>query len=790
MPSRIKQNPAQDGLAVKQIVTSNNDADFLDQLVDGMRRNNHIDLLWALDKVSNDRDRDIEHMCTSNHGEFVNSVNKLDQVRNDCTGLGSEILKMVEEYQSSTDNLAGQKKNLVDSKSVRHNIDESSEALKECLEVLRLANQVHDLVGKQEHYAALRALDELQTLLRVRESTRYKVGDLIEKSIPATQRLIAEAVMNDLNTWLFQIRDVSQYIGEVAFFHTEQRRGRQKERAQANPALAQYKLNTPVELVADETEEYDVLNDEEADLKVDFTPLFEAIHIHEALGQSDRFRTDYAVTRRRQKDLIVPLSLRITDEEASDLKSLLESIAGFSIVERATMKRTENLRASVDVDELWDSMSQSAISLMSGAVNAIEDPDRLLRVTGVVSLFVQTMETLLFHSPGLNTFLMSLFEKYVHLLKRRFGHDIEEVVGTDDFMPMSIESDDHYNDIMDAVWYSPDTERSQIVYPLVLPFSQMYPMCCIDIRNFLSAVYSAPDDYVTHTSQIDDAIRDSLDELLSERIYENLTQRLSSEYPGLIVQIMTNMEHFENMCTALEVELASQRTTRSKIGPITLNATKLFKDGRERANNRIFELVNRKVSILIETAQYDWSQRQEPKEASDDMAELVRWLSNTMNSVLLGLPGEVKDHIYYDALMTASATLLELPLDPSVTLITPAALHQLELDVTHLANFVASLTPSTHTVKSFSTAIQPLVQSVALMLAGPEKADEFYDVSQRNVKYSAVDPQMGPALLDKVDRGSEVGIAGAAGESAKAASVGERMKASERFAGVFARFKD
>ncbi|KAL9082261.1 MAG: hypothetical protein Q9159_006574 [Coniocarpon cinnabarinum] len=789
MPSRIRQNPAEDGFAVRQIIASNNDGDFLDHLVEGMRSTNHNDLLWALDKLCSDRDHDIEYMCTHNAGEFVGSVNKLDKAREDCTSLGNDILNLVQSYQDSTDNLAEQKKNLVDSKNVRQNIDESAEALKECLEVLRLANQVHDLVAKQNHYAALRALDELQSLLRVRESARYKIGELIEKSIPATQKMIAEAVMSDLNTWLYRIRDVSQYIGEVAFFHTEQRRTRQRERAAADPGLAPFKLNSPLELVADETEEYDVLNDDEAELHVDFTPLFEAIHIHEALGQSDRFRSEYAVTRRRQKDLIVPLSLKIDDEEASELKTMLESIAGFAIVERETVRRTDNLRASVDVDELWDSMSQSAITMMSSAVLAIEDAEMLLKLIGVISLFVQTMETLQFFSQGLHSLLMSLFEKYIHLLKRRCADDFSEILATDDYMPMSMNSPEDYEKVMDVVWYTPEVHKDALTFPVVLPFSQMYPMCCHDVRSFLSQVYSAPEDYISRSSQIDDAIRDSLDELLGDRICEPLLQRLSSRYPGIIVQILTNLEHFESTCERLQVELGEQRTSRSRTGPIVLRATQAFRDGKEQAKRRIFELVNSKVAELIETAEYDWSTRQEPQEPSEYMTALTRWLSNTMSSVLLGIPTEVKDMIYFDALSQASSDLLELPLESSVTMVTPAALQRLSLDVTHLANFVSSLTPSSNPNRSFPTAIAPLVQSVALMLAGPEKADEFYDLNQRNVKYAAVDPQMGPQLLDKVDRGSEVGVVGVGDETAKGGAGLDRFKASERFAGVMNAFR-
>jgi hypothetical protein len=170
---------------------------------------------------------------------------------------------------------------------------------------------------------------------------------MIQSSVPATQKLIAEAVMTDLNTWLYRIRETSQFLGEVAFYHTELRRTRQKERMEANPYLRNFKLNSAIEMVFDESEEFDVLDNEE--LQVDFTPLFECLHIHEALGQRDKFRAEYAATRRRQKELLLPSSISLVEDDDSSLSSLLEGIAGFAIIERATMRRAHNLRSPVDV---------------------------------------------------------------------------------------------------------------------------------------------------------------------------------------------------------------------------------------------------------------------------------------------------------------------------------------------------------------------------------------------------------------------------------------------------------
>jgi hypothetical protein len=329
---------------------SPSDSDYLDQLIpvikDASISNRTPALMKSLSEYAEQREYEIERMCNENHQEFLTSVNKLQKVREGTVNLTSEILELNQSIQSSTEKLAEHKKALVDSRGVRQNIDEAAQALKDCLEVLRVANHVHELLGRKNHYGALRALDELQNV-HLKEVTQYKLADMIQKSVPATQKLIAEAVMNDLNTWLYRIRETSQFLGEVAFYHTELRRTRQKERMEANPYLRNFKLNSAIEMVFDESEEFDVLDNEE--LQVDFTPLFECLHIHEALGQSDKFRTEYAATRKRQKELLLPSSISLVGEDNSSLSSLLEGIAGFAIIEKATMRRAHNLRSPVEV---------------------------------------------------------------------------------------------------------------------------------------------------------------------------------------------------------------------------------------------------------------------------------------------------------------------------------------------------------------------------------------------------------------------------------------------------------
>lgn len=142
------------------------------------------------------------------------------------------------------------------------------------------------------------------------------------------------------------------------------------------------------------------------------------------------------------------------------------------------------------------------------------------------------------------------------------------------------------------------------------------------------------------------------------------------------------------------------------------------------------------------------------------MQELTRYLSNIMGSVLLGLPTEIKELIYFDALSHAATMVLvrlvlvrffddiadideqSLPLDPAVKRISPATVKNLSMDVNYLLEFVDSLNNPI-----LKENLDELAQTVALMQS--DNSDEFFDVSQRNKKYGRVDRENGVILIEK-----------------------------------------
>lgn len=154
------------------------------------------------------------------------------------------------------------------------------------------------------------------------------------------------------------------------------------------------------------------------------------------------------------------------------------------------------------------------------------------------------------------------------------------------------------------------------------------------------------------------------------------------------------------------------------------------------------------------------------------MQELTQYLSVNMESVLLGLPTEIKELVYFDALSHAATAILALSLDPAVKKISPAAVKTLANDVAHLSQFVGSLGNPI-----LDENLDELRQTVMLM--GSENAEEeFFDVAQRNRKFGKVDNMNGAVLLEKVQQGvNGVEVASPA-----------RIAAADRFAGIGSRF--
>jgi len=422
-------------------------------------------LMRALKQVKDNKAGDIEYICNRNHQDFLDSVDQLEHIRQGTVGLTGDIVKLGQSVEASTDKLAQHKKALVDFRAVQRNIEAASQAIKDCLEVLRSSNRVHELLAENKHYAALRALDELSQV-HLREAPRYNIVEIIEQSVPATQRLIADAVKKALINWLSELRDASPFAGEIAMYNTTERRARLKARALNDPAMHGVIVNSAVEAVAEEEQAEDPLNSEH--LKLDFSPLFEALYIFEALNEIETFKREYDIIRRQQMESIQPHGtvLKLNDvknlenlgkvtapdeqPEISGLQTLLELVVGFACVEKATLERTENLRNQSDVDELWDSICRELVGLVSVALEEVTDPKILLVVHEKITICLQTVESWNYPIITIGALTDLTFSKFVSTADQDLSDKLSELVKQDTYDPIMFATrEEHDRDVYD-----------------------------------------------------------------------------------------------------------------------------------------------------------------------------------------------------------------------------------------------------------------------------------------------------------------------------------------------------
>jgi hypothetical protein len=62
----------------------------------------------------------------------------------------------------------------------------------------------------------------------------------------------------------------------------------------------------------------------------------------------------------------------------------------------------------------------------------------------------------------MTSLLLTLFQKYSELLQERFSEDFSEIVSTDDYMPMPINSTEEYEKVLSVSWYTSEKSIDEL----------------------------------------------------------------------------------------------------------------------------------------------------------------------------------------------------------------------------------------------------------------------------------------------------------------------------------------
>ncbi|GAK67112.1 Rsec15 [Moesziomyces antarcticus] len=703
-----------------------------------------------------EKDSEIEAVCDANHSEFVAAVDKLLKVRSGTVTLKHRIGELNEDVQAGGTSLGNKKRQLLETQRTAANVNEAIGSLHTCLRVLDLANRVDGLIGEKKYFAALRSLQELESV-HLRAVLHHEFAKHMMDSIPQMRNQVKAAVTREMKEWLFEAREKSRTVGKLALEAIETRQKRWRVKAQRDPLLRLAKLNSAIELVANERTEHNFVDNDT--VSIDFRPLYQCIHIYDALDLREELQTSYQEDRRAQANLLLNQGLSF-DASNPAVPPLLEEMVGFFLVEHHVIQTTPaGFRAEAEVDDLWDSMCSRVVDIVSLALRDCSETKVYVAAKAAIQTFIQTLEGYSFPVAKLNALLLTLFERYAQLLRDRFSRDFQQAMRETQHQPMVVHNTDELNKVLSVCWLKPGDETllRASTFPLSLPFSQTYPLCCMDMRNLVDQYYVFSDgfSFSQNHREIDEILKKSLDELLIQQVSTGIRRSLDNTAAinlSQIAQIVVNAEHFNLACLELENLLAALRAPHGRGGKLQLDASSHFVATLRIAESKINAAFAAKLDQFLGIAEYDFAPAKAgPRVVSAWLEDTVEWLRTMMESVLVLLPGTVKAKVYAAAYAHLASSLLDKQLlgPDSAAAVNAAGLEVLQTDVDFLVRNAAE-------VQTDESCFHPIVQTLAVVRN--DKVGEYVTMLQSGKQpggawaYAAVDPRKLLNLLDRMYR--------------------------------------
>ncbi|KAJ8086836.1 Rab GTPase-binding exocyst subunit S15 [Marasmius tenuissimus] len=432
--------------------SSSENLEQLGPIIKQIHANKHQEaFLRTVQDLMQSKDAEIERICGENYQDFIASVSTLFTVKSYTERMKENIATLDASVSQLGRGLVEKKRNLLQNKKTAANLDEAIDTLQACLRVLDVVHRVGEMIREGKYWSALRSLDDVQNLPQTSLSQTPFYQHLLS-SLPSLRTQIKNAVTAGMKQWLLEIRNNSGNVGQLSLEAMDARTRRWRARREKDPLLRMSRVGSAVELVTYEKTEFNVLDNDQ--LRIDFKPLYQCIHIYTALESLAELQKSYQADRKAQSDLILPAPLPL-----SSLQSITEQISGFFIVETHVLETTGSFRSEREVEELWDGVVSRLTTSISSALRTETDADSFLRVKECLIGFIMSLESPLYPTNSLHSFIIVLFEKYTKLLDTQFSRRFDDIVKQDDYLSMLVQSEQEINTVLDVVLISADKKQ-------------------------------------------------------------------------------------------------------------------------------------------------------------------------------------------------------------------------------------------------------------------------------------------------------------------------------------------
>ncbi|XP_055416895.1 exocyst complex component 6 isoform X5 [Bubalus kerabau] len=543
--------------------------------------NAHKKFMEKLDACIRNHDKEIEKMCNFHHQGFVDAITELLKVRTDAEKLKVQVTDTNRRFQDAGKEVIVQTEDIIRCRIQQRNITTVVEKLQLCLPVLEMYSKLKEQMSTKRYYSALKTMEQLENVYFPRVS-QYRFCQLMIENLPKLREDIKEISMSDLKDFLESIRKHSDKIGETAMKQAQQQKiftvTLQKQNnvkfgktMYINDRIPEERNEIVLKHAFEEEDE----NEEEVltvqDL-VDFSPVYQCLHIYSVLGDEETFENYYRKQRKKQARLVLQPQSNM-HETVDGYRRYFTQIVGFFVVEDHILHVTQGLVTRAYTDELWNMALSKIIAVLRAHSSYCTDPDLVLELKNLIVIFADTLQGYGFPVNRLFDLLFEIRDQYNETLLKKWAGVFRDIFEEDNYSPIPIVSEEEYRAIISKFpFQDPDLEKQP--FPKKLPMSQSVPHIYIQVKEFIYASLKFSESLHRSSTEIDDMLRKSTNLLLTRTLSSCLLNLIKKPHIGLteLVQIIINTTHLEQACKYLEDFI----TNITNISQETVHTTRLY----------------------------------------------------------------------------------------------------------------------------------------------------------------------------------------------------------------------
>lgn len=733
----------------------------------------------------------------------IGQISAVQEIIHDS--LTPDVSKFQEQLTMACNELVKKKQLYVTNKKTSMKISETIILITKVIRILELSNKCQELITEKSFFTALQNLDSLEQLY-LQEFKNYNFDFLqdIYNSIPFMKGVVKDECINLIrNSFNLNLgKNLSSIGGSFYDIYLHELLPQWLE-TRRKMKLGNFRFNSPVEISMRDQKSLVNLN---LDRLFNLNEFHDAIMIFKCLNEQEYLLSEFSKEYEFRKTKIVyPLVWRRTSNNINAIKGdisgdgftqlmspdfwkdYLLKILGFLLYDINLNRSTEynlvdnNYNAT---NEFWDElMERLAPYLRYYIKHNLKTEDQLVEFKDFLCLITAIIENLKLNINLLYSLLVQIFRKYCHVASQSFETEFQDLLNDDDFMPLKIEDRPLYEKILKICWIKEDDSLNQDKvaqldnerFSVVLPFSPLYPMTCTLAKKIYAKLNTFVSLHYTHNlRKINDILINCMDSIFIDVVNVKIKSKLETTSREEIAQLLINLDYFVIAAREFSDILSKENIMQNPEVKIQLDAIKKFTESRKYAEAELIELIDSKITDILETVEIDWNTKELKKEPDISFVDAGQFLEMMFASTLVNLPYSVQTLLIFREFDSLTRQLLEMLLHGTPDHITTEGVLNFEADVKYIQNIIPRIfphigdqpseyqsptLPSSPTVgkspllennmKSLDATFIELNQCIDLLKEGGAK--DYLEPELRRRKYSRIKPEDANILLSKIE---------------------------------------